>query len=85
MDFKSYEWAATHDSVEEAHNKINILREQFLDYICKKPDELPNPQWVEERLRALELQMKSANESMLALQSMIVQLEHNLEAIKRKG
>lgn len=47
-----------YDEVEQLRNSISTLREQLLDYICKNPDEQPNPQWTEERLRALELQVK---------------------------
>lgn len=53
-----------YDELEQLRLSVATLREQLLDYICKKTDETPNPQWTEERLRALELQVKDLKSSL---------------------
>lgn len=47
------------DRVNQVECDLAKLRANLLDYICQRPEEHPNPQWVEARLQALEENVKT--------------------------
>jgi len=50
------------DGYDQLKDELSMLRKQFLEFICKNIPKDPNPQWTEERLRALELKVKALEE-----------------------
>lgn len=42
------------DRISQLENDIRALKDNLLNYICQKPEQHPNPQWVDSRLEALE-------------------------------
>lgn len=55
---------AIHEVRLQLSDEIGSLTERLLDYICTKPEPHPNPQWVEERIRALESQVKQLKQAL---------------------